>query len=343
MKKKYLFALVMCSSLFVAGIQAQKAVSSKEKQSKGVLIKNGEDVLIENHAYQADLGGCGGTILGPKWILTAEHCVGSNSEIIGKEIGVGYTKRSNRRTGQTSIVKSVTRFSCWECDLSLLELEEPLDLSGKYAKAIRYASADVFTEGYVNEGMECYATGWGRLGPNLGSPDHLQGALLKFDKVQLSDDRIRVNETEGRLVCIGDSGGPLVVFNKDKSERIVVGAVSGGEGTPCTDYGFWGNVANAASWIEEVTGIKPYTEGTGLGIIGRDKKANFNVWPTPANDVIHIASKNKIKTIKVYDLSGKEVLQSSEISSVPLGTLSSGTYIIQDVDSLSSTLFVIKR
>ncbi|MEW7279810.1 GEVED domain-containing protein [Aquimarina sp. 2201CG1-2-11] len=256
MKNFYVLILSMVTCLFTTELHSQVKTESNN-QSR---IRNGEDVLIENHPYQADLGGCGGTIIGPTWILTAEHCVGG---IVGSTVGVGYTKRSDKSTGQTSTVKRVINFPCSGCDLSLLELNTPLDLSGKYAKAIRYASAVVFTKGYVKKDMDCYATGWGQLDPNTGAtPDNLQGALLKFGQVQLSDERIRVEETEGRMVCRGDSGGPLVVNNSDKSELILVGAVSGGEGSPCSDYGFWGNVANAASWIEEQTGIKPYTEDT---------------------------------------------------------------------------------
>ncbi len=257
MKKSYALILGVLICLFTVELQAQEKIKTENNSSKK-RIKNGEDVVIEDYPHQADLGGCGGSILGPTWILTAEHCVGG---IVGSTIGVGYTKRSDKSTGQTSVVKRVINFPCSGCDLSLLELETPLDLSGQYVKAIRYASAVVFTRGYVNKDMECYATGWGQLDPDTGvTPDNLQGALLRFGEVQLSDERIRVEETEGRMVCRGDSGGPLVVYNGDRSERILVGAVSGGEGNPCSDYGFWGNVANAASWIEEQTGIKPYSE-----------------------------------------------------------------------------------
>ncbi|WP_223148888.1 trypsin-like serine protease [Aquimarina sp. RZ0] len=245
--------------------------------------------------------------------------------------------------GQTSVVKRAISFPCDECDLSLLELETPLDLSGEYAKAIKYASADVFTEGYVQKDMECYATGWGQLGPNGGLPDHLQGALLKFGEVQLSDELIGVEETEGRMVCRGDSGGPLVVFNKDKSERILVGAVSGGEGTPCTDYGFWGNVANAAIWIQEQTGIEPYKEDITLGIADLASEKTVNIWPVPARDVINVSSKRAIKEIKIYNLSGKKVLQSNQTSSIAITSLPTGMYLLQDAESLDSSLFAIKR
>ena len=342
MRNVHFIFLGICSCLFTLQLQAQTKSQQKNGKARSVLIKNGEDVLIEDHPYQADLGGCGGTVIGDKWIVTAEHCVGG---IVGRTIGVGYTKRSNRTTGQTARVKRVLNFECGGyCDLSLLELETPLDLSGKYVKAIKYASADVFTEGYVKKDMECYATGWGQLDPNGGeSPDNLQGALLRFGEVQVSDFRIRVEETEGRLVCRGDSGGPLVVFNSDKSERILVGAVSGGEGTPCTDYGFWGNVANAATWIEEQTGIKPYVEGPSLGVIRSVKKPTFDIWPVPARNVLHVTSKSEIKEIKIYTLFGKEVLQTKDVSNVNLTSLSEGTYVLQDAGSLASSLFVVKK
>lgn len=348
MKNHYLLILSIFCCFSYAEITAQEKIQHKTDASEKILIKNGEDVLIEDFPYQADLGGCGGTIIGSTWIVTAEHCVGG---IEGRTIGVGYTKRSDKSTGQTAVVKNVITFPCNSCDLSLLELESPLDLSGEYVKAIRYASADVFTEGYVQEGKECYATGWGQLDPISGeSPDNLQGASLNFGVVSLSDTRIRVEETEGRLVCRGDSGGPLVVFNSDNSERILVGAVSGGVGTPCTDFGFWGNIANAASWIEEQTGIEPYKEDISLSVFDRTTNAiKINLWPVPANNVINISSEKEIKSIKIFDMSGKEVLQSDKLSqlngttSITLDLLTNGIYLLQDAESLSSSLFVVKK
>ncbi|MFC5047052.1 trypsin-like serine protease [Aquimarina hainanensis] len=327
MKKFYVLILSLLCCVITTQLQAQGKPGSKKNPT--MKIKNGEDVLIENHPYQADLGGCGGTILGPTWILTAKHCVNG---MVGRRIGVGYTKRSDRSTGQTSTVKRVINFPCSGCDLSLLELSTPLDLSGKYAKSIRYASADVFTKGYVKQGKDCYATGWGALGPNSGSPDHLQGALLKFGVVQLSDERIRVEETEGRMVCRGDSGGPLVVYNSDKSERILVGAVSGGEGTPCTDYGFWGNVANAASWIERQTGIKPYTETGGSDTQAPTAPANLtagNVTQTTI-DLTWTASTDNV------GVTGYEVYQGNTM----IGTVSGTRY--QAVGLTAGTAYTFK-
>ncbi|KAA1246155.1 trypsin-like serine protease [Aquimarina sp. RZ0] len=93
MKKIYVCVLSLACCLFTYQVTAQTKIESTGDVTK---IKNGEDVLIENHPYQADLGGCGGAIIGPTWIVTAEHCIGG---IVGRTIGVGYTKKSDKSTG----------------------------------------------------------------------------------------------------------------------------------------------------------------------------------------------------------------------------------------------------
>ncbi len=338
MKKVSLF--ILC----IIALNCAVAQNNNSANTRGVTIINGEDVLIENHPYQADLGGCGGTIIGPTWILTAEHCIGG-AVSVGSSIGVGYTKRSDKSTGQTAKIKKIYNFQCTGyCDLSLLELTSPLDLSGQYAKSIRYADELVFNLGYVKNGGDCYATGWGQLDPYSGqTPDNLQGALLRFDIVKVTDSRLRVNETEGRLVCRGDSGGPLVVENGN-SEKILVGAVSGGEGEPCSDYGLWGNVINASDWIEQTTGIPPYAEST----VSTNDYANeiLEIWPNPAKDVLSITtSTNKpLNNIRVFNMAGKEVLRVQErINIIPVGSLGNGMYILHSSDISTGHLFVVGK
>ncbi len=342
MKNVKLF--VLC--LFVYNIMV--AQNKGDKTIEKLFIKNGEDVRIEDYPYQADLGGCGGSILGPTWILTAEHCIGA-AVSVGSTIEVGYTKRSDRSSGQTARVKNVYNFDCnGYCDLSLLELETPLDLSGHFAKEVRYASELVFDLGYISDGGDCYATGWGQLDPNTGqTPDNLQGAALKFDFVAADDQRLRVNETEGRLVCRGDSGGPLVVENKD-GEKILVGAVSGGEGQPCSDYGFWGNVINAADWIEQTTGIPPYSEDlvSTSDAINTNTDKIMDIWPIPAKDVINIntSSEKPLSNIHIFDMNGKEVLNIQEATkTIPVSALASGMYILSASDVSSGQIITVEK
>ncbi|WP_010179234.1 trypsin-like serine protease [Aquimarina agarilytica] len=322
---------------------AQTQTKFKNQTSKRIV--NGSDVFIEDHPYQVDLGGCGGAILGARWIITAEHCIkGDGSNIT---VRAGITKKSEFYTGQTVKVKRAILNPNSNSDMALLELETPLDLSGDFAKAITYASPLVFNEGLVAKDKLCTSTGWGMTDPNISnsSPDHLQGAVLKFGNVALSDDRIRVEEYQERMACRGDSGGPLVVDSVDKSKFILVGTVSGGEGDPCSDYGFWGNVAKASSWIESQTGIKPYNGNTVLSSNDYTTKegATFNIWPNPATGVINIDSGEPINEIKIYSILGEEVLSTEGSNKIDISQLTSGTYIIQDTDSLKSGLFIIEK
>ncbi|WP_010520836.1 trypsin-like serine protease, partial [Aquimarina agarivorans] len=176
---------------------------SKFKSQISNKIVNGNNVLIENHPYQVDLNGCGGAILGSTWIITAEHCIfGDGTNIV---VGAGYTRISESSEGQFVRIKRAIRNPNSNSDMALLELESPLDLSGKFAKAIPYASSVVFENALVSKDALCFSTGWGLTDPNnqRSAPDHLQGAVLKFGDVALSDDRIRVEEFEGRMACRG--------------------------------------------------------------------------------------------------------------------------------------------
>ena len=339
MKKIILSKLITSISI---GMFSTCALFSQELESvSSIKIVNGSDAFIENHPYQVDVGGCGGAVLSANWIITAAHCIfGDGTNII---IRGGYTKRSEANQGQAVRVKRAILDPNSRSDIALLELETPLDLSGDLIKPILYASPIVFEQGLVAKDEMCVATGWGLTDPNntRSTPDHLQMAVLKFGDVALSDNRIRVEEYQGRMACNGDSGGPLVVESIDKSGLILVGTVSGGEGDPCSDYGFWGNVAKASEWIEAETEIKPYEGGTILSVNDRSIAEKFAIWPVPADDKITINSELEINNLGVYDLSGKKLIDVEEATEINVSNLSDGTYILVDEENFDSRLFVV--
>lgn len=57
---------------------------------------------------------------------------------------------------------------------------------------------------------------------------------------------------------------------------------------------------------------------------------NFNMYPNPATDVLNISSNNgsEIKEIKITDLTGKKIKSLSNVTSINVSDLASGTYII---------------
>lgn len=57
------------------------------------------------------------------------------------------------------------------------------------------------------------------------------------------------------------------------------------------------------------------------------KNTGLKVYPNPVSDILNINSDSKIKSVKIYDLSGKNVLE-TEKSSINVSGLTSGTYIV---------------
>lgn len=55
---------------------------------------------------------------------------------------------------------------------------------------------------------------------------------------------------------------------------------------------------------------------------------DFNLYPNPTNDVIHVTSKQEITTVRIFDLNGKKVIE-SKMEYISLGNLQSGSYFIE--------------
>ncbi|MFY1046476.1 choice-of-anchor J domain-containing protein [Chryseobacterium sp. GP-SGM7] len=73
------------------------------------------------------------------------------------------------------------------------------------------------------------------------------------------------------------------------------------------------------------------------------KNSSLKIYPNPVSDILNINSDSKIKSVKIYDLSGKNVLE-TEKSNVNVSGLSSGTYIVtaQTENGLQSAKIIKK-
>ncbi len=67
------------------------------------------------------------------------------------------------------------------------------------------------------------------------------------------------------------------------------------------------------------------------------EKIDFQVYPNPSADVVFFNSESELKTIKFFDLSGKIVKQESNIQTVNVQNLPSGSYIIKVEDAKGNT------
>lgn len=268
--------LVGCGSRAHEEPPAPGPASSGEQE-----IVGGTDTTISANPWQVSLQDedgdeyRGGSILGDRWILTAQHCVRDDYGNIEKPhfVVAGVTALSdsaNRQVRHVATDHDVIPFpgyqsSAMDKDVALLRLSTPLDLSGPDAKAIPFATAVDESSRVTTPGVVARATGWGRLTVNGPSADTLQtvdllllsnsAAQAAYPDYVITPDMIGAAAL-GKSTCKGDSGGPLTVPYGDS--RVLVGVNSWKQVDGCGDSRYpsmFARVSSFATWITETTCI----------------------------------------------------------------------------------------
>jgi trypsin len=258
-------------------------LSPKPENGTDENIVGGSPINIQDAPWQVvilrdGLLYCGGVILTPNIVLTAQHCIAEIAEdSFSLAVVAGVTDlndfSSHRQQSNVQDVVAYPNYLTFELgkDVALLVLRYPIHLDGVRTSTIGRLTVKQENAGLLKptalvdrQNPEKWATtalvsGWGdtldvetTILQEVSVPIVSNNDATELYGQKITNDQLAAG-AGGRDACFGDSGGPLTVPGEKPQQQLLAGLVSWGKGCAIARYpGLYSRVSSFNAWINHM-------------------------------------------------------------------------------------------